>query len=94
MKTVTLNNGIVMPIMGYGVWQISPEDCERLVSDALNAGYRSIDTAQAYYNEEAVGAAACVGDSVDRQGIVTVVGKEAEGFPENGLPALIAHLLI
>lgn len=57
MKTVTLNNGIVMPIMGYGVWQISPEDCERLVSDALNAGYRSIDTAQAYYNEEAVGAA-------------------------------------
>ena len=57
MKTVTLNNGIVMPIMGYGVWQISPEDCERLVSAALNAGYRSIDTAQAYYNEEAVGAA-------------------------------------
>ena len=57
MKTVTLNNGIVMPIMGYGVWQISPEDCERLVSDALNAGYRSIDTAQAYYNEEVVGAA-------------------------------------
>lgn len=57
MKTVTLNNGIEMPIMGYGVWQISPEDCERLVSAALNAGYRSIDTAQAYYNEEAVGAA-------------------------------------
>lgn len=57
MKTVTLNNGIEMPIMGYGVWQISPEDCEQLVSAALNAGYRSIDTAQAYYNEEAVGAA-------------------------------------
>lgn len=57
MKTVTLNNGIEMPIMGYGVWQISPEDCERLMSAALNAGYRSIDTAQAYYNEEAVGAA-------------------------------------
>ena len=57
MKTVILNNGIEMPLMGYGVWQIAPEKCEHYVSEALKAGYRLIDTAQAYYNEEGVGAA-------------------------------------
>ena len=55
MKTVTLNNGVEMPAVGFGVWQISPEDTERIVSQALQAGYRSIDTAQAYFNEEGVG---------------------------------------
>ena len=54
MKTVTLNNGIEMPQMGYGVYQVSPSECERCVSDALQTGYRMIDTAQAYYNEEGV----------------------------------------
>lgn len=57
MKTVKLNNGIEMPMIGYGVWQIAPEDCCKYVSEALKAGYRSIDTAQAYYNEEGVGEA-------------------------------------
>ena len=57
MKTVILNNGIEMPLMGYGIWQIAPEKCEHYVSEALKAGYRLIDTAQAYYNEEGVGAA-------------------------------------
>lgn len=57
MKTITLNNGVVMPQIGYGVYQVSPEECERCVSDALNVGYRMIDTAQAYHNEEGVGAA-------------------------------------
>ena len=57
MKTVKLNNGIEMPILGYGVFQVSPEECERCVLDAVSAGYRLIDTAQAYYNEEAVGRA-------------------------------------
>lgn len=57
MNTVKLNNGIEMPIIGYGVFQISPEECERCVSDAISVGYRLIDTAQAYYNEEGVGAA-------------------------------------
>ena len=46
-----------MPLMGYGVWQIAPAECEHYVSEALKAGYRSIDTAQAYYNEEGVGEA-------------------------------------
>lgn len=57
MKTTLLNNGIQMPLLGYGVFQIAPQDCERCVRDALEVGYRSIDTAQAYYNEEAVGRA-------------------------------------
>ena len=55
MKTVTLNNGVEMPMLGYGVFLVSPEECERCVSDAIRTGYRLIDTAQAYYNEEGVG---------------------------------------
>lgn len=58
MEYVTLNNGVKMPILGYGVYQIADqEECERCVLDALSVGYRSIDTAQAYGNEEAVGRA-------------------------------------
>ena len=57
MKEVVLNNGVRMPIIGYGVFQVSPEECERCVSDALSVGYRLIDTAQAYANEEGVGLA-------------------------------------
>jgi diketogulonate reductase-like aldo/keto reductase len=57
MKTIKLNNGVEMPQMGYGVYQVPPEECERCVSDALSVGYRLIDTAQAYNNEEGVGAA-------------------------------------
>ncbi len=58
MRTVTLNNGVEMPILGFGVFQIAdPADCERAVSDALAAGYRAIDTAASYLNEEAVGRA-------------------------------------
>lgn len=55
METVKLNNGIEMPILGYGVYQVTPEECERCVMDAISVGYRSIDTAQAYHNEEGVG---------------------------------------
>ena len=55
MQTIKLNNGVEMPQMGYGVFQVSPEECERCVSDALEVGYRMIDTAQAYQNEEGVG---------------------------------------
>ena len=55
MRTVKLNNGVEMPQMGYGVYQVSPAECERCVSDALKVGYRMIDTAQAYHNEEGVG---------------------------------------
>jgi len=55
MQTVTLNNGVQMPVLGFGVFQIPDEQTEQAVSDALDAGYRSIDTAAAYRNEEAVG---------------------------------------
>ena len=55
MEYVTLNNGVKMPILGYGVYQTPPEETERCVLEALEMGYRSIDTAQAYYNEEGVG---------------------------------------
>lgn len=55
MKYVTLNNGVKMPILGYGVYQVDPQECERCVSDAIETGYRLIDTAQAYGNEEGVG---------------------------------------
>lgn len=57
MEYVTLNNGVKMPILGYGVYQVDPAECERCVLDAIKTGYRSIDTAQAYYNEEGVGQA-------------------------------------
>lgn len=57
MDYITLSNGVKMPILGYGVYQITKEECERCVLNALEVGYRSIDTAQSYFNEEEVGAA-------------------------------------
>ena len=57
MKTITLNNGVEMPMQGFGVFQNAPQDCETTVRNALDVGYRMIDTAQAYYNEESVGRA-------------------------------------
>ena len=55
METIKLYNGVQMPTLGYGVFLVSPDECERCVSDALSVGYRLIDTAQAYQNEEGVG---------------------------------------
>ena len=56
MEYKTLSNGVKMPILGFGVYQVPDlDECERVVSDAISVGYRSIDTAQAYMNEEAVG---------------------------------------
>ncbi len=63
MEFVTLNNGVKMPILGYGVYQTPAEETKKCVLDALNTGYRSIDTAQAYGNE------AGVGDAVAESGI-------------------------
>lgn len=57
MQTIKLNNGVEMPILGYGVFLVDPKECERCVTDAIDVGYRMIDTAQAYYNEEGVGTA-------------------------------------
>ena len=55
MEYIKLYNGVEMPALGYGVFLVSPDECERCVSDALEVGYRLIDTAQAYQNEEGVG---------------------------------------
>ncbi len=57
METIKLSNGLEMPVLGYGVFLVPPQEAERCVSDALQVGYRLIDTAQAYFNEEGVGAA-------------------------------------
>ena len=57
MEYVKLVNGVEMPLLGYGVFRVSPDECERCVSDALKVGYRLIDTAQAYGNEDGVGRA-------------------------------------
>ena len=64
MEYVKLNNGLKMPILGYGVYQIPDlKECERCVIDAIDVGYRLIDTAQAYFNEEAVG------NAVEKSGV-------------------------
>lgn len=55
---VKLNNGIEMPMEGFGVFQIPEEECEEVVRNAIGEGYRLIDTASSYQNEEAVGSAA------------------------------------
>lgn len=55
MEYITLANGVKMPLLGYGVYQVDPAECERCVTDAIAVGYRSIDTAQAYGNEQGVG---------------------------------------
>jgi 2,5-diketo-D-gluconate reductase A len=57
VPAVTLSNGVEMPVLGFGVFQVPPDETERVVADALAAGYRSLDTAAAYRNEEAVGRA-------------------------------------
>lgn len=55
MKIITLNNGIEMPLLGYGVYLVDPKECEHHVLEAIGMGYRLIDTAQVYHNEEGVG---------------------------------------
>ena len=72
MQTVKLNNGVEMPILGFGVYQVPDHnECERVVSEALDVGYRLIDTAQAYFNEEAVGSA-IKKNGIDRKNIFLV----------------------
>lgn len=83
MEQVTLYNGVKMPIVGYGVYQVSKEECERCVMDALSVGYRSIDTAQSYFNEEQVGNA-LVKSEIPRKDIflTTKVWVEHYGYDE------------
>ena len=81
MNYVTLNNGVKMPQLGYGVYQVTPEEAERCVLDAISVGYHSIDTAQAYNNEEGVGAAISkCGVSRDELFITTKVWISNAGY--------------
>lgn len=81
MDYVTLNNGLKMPQLGYGVYQVTKEECERCMLDALEVGYRAIDTAQSYFNEAEVGDA-IEKSSVDRKDIflTTKVWIEHYGY--------------
>lgn len=83
MKYVTLNNGVQMPMLGYGVYQVTKDECERCVLDALKVGYRSIDTAQSYFNEEEVGNA-LIKSGIPREEIflTTKVWIEHYGYEE------------
>lgn len=83
MQFVTLSNGVKMPQLGYGVYQVTKEECERCVLDALKVGYRHIDTAQSYFNEEEVGNA-IVKSGVPREEIflTTKVWIEHYGYDE------------
>ena len=83
MKYVTLNNGVQMPMLGYGVYQVTKDECERCVLDALKVGYRLIDTAQSYFNEEEVGNA-LVKSGIPREEIflTTKVWIEHYGYDE------------
>ncbi|MCY1692861.1 aldo/keto reductase [Curtobacterium sp. SL109] len=93
MQTVTLNNGIEMPILGFGVFQVDNDATEKAVSDALAAGYRLIDTAAAYGNEEAVGAAiAKSGIARDELFITTKLWIQDAPAKENTTRALDSSL--
>ena len=72
MQNIRLNNGVEMPILGYGVFQVPPQEAERCVSDALSVGYRLIDTAQAYFNEEGVGNAIAKSAGIKRDELFLV----------------------
>lgn len=83
MQYVTLSNGVKMPQLGYGVYQVDKEECERCVLDALKVGYRHIDTAQSYFNEEEVGnAIAKSGIPREQIFVTTKVWVEHYGYDE------------
>lgn len=83
MQYVTLSNGVKMPQLGYGVYQVDKEECERCVLDALKVGYRHIDTAQSYFNEEEVGnAIAKSGVPREQIFLTTKVWVEYYGYDE------------
>ncbi|QQQ78590.1 aldo/keto reductase [Saccharothrix sp. 6-C] len=83
MRTITLNNGVTMPQLGFGVFQVSTEDTRGAVTEALRVGYRSIDTAAAYRNEEQVGRA--IADSPvprDEIFVTTKLWNSDQGYDE------------
>lgn len=92
MNYVTLANGVKMPQLGYGVYQVTKEECERCVLDALDVGYRAIDTAQSYFNEAEVGEAIAK-SGIDRKEIflTTKVWIEHYGY-ENAKKSVLKSM--
>lgn len=92
MNYITLSNGVKMPQLGYGVYQVTRDECERCVSDALKVGYRLIDTAQSYFNEEEVGSAiAKSGIARDEIFLTTKVWIEHYGY-ENAKASVLESM--
>src|SRR5579875_364910 len=81
LPSVTLNSGATMPQLGFGVFKVPPRDADEVVRTALDAGYRSIDTAAMYGNEEGVGAAIAASD-IDRADlfVTTKLDNDAHGY--------------
>ena len=75
METIRLNNGVDMPLLGYGMFKVDPKETERCLRDAISVGYRMIDTAQFYANEEKVGRAIAE-SGVAREDFVSLCSKE------------------
>lgn len=88
MDYITLSNGVSMPLLGYGVYQVTKEECERCVLDALNVGYRLIDTAQSYFNEEEVGNA-IVKSGIPREEIFLTTKVWIEHYGYDGCRASV-----
>lgn len=92
MIYVTLSNGVKMPQLGYGVYQVTQDECERCVADALEVGYRHIDTAQSYFNEEQVGAAVAV-SGIAREYLFLTTKVWIEHFGEGATRASVEDSL-
>ena len=92
MMYVELSNGLKMPQLGYGVYQVTQDECERCVREALEAGYRHIDTAQSYFNEEQVGAAVAA-SGIDRSDIWLTTKVWLEHYGEGATRASVEESL-
>ena len=93
MKTVKLNNGVEVPILGFGTFQITdPEEAEKAVKDAIEAGYRHIDTAQSYMNEESVGRG-IANSGVPREDLFVTTKVWVENVSYNGVIASVERSL-
>ena len=92
MTYVKLSSGLKMPQLGYGVYQVTQDECERCVRDALEVGYRHIDTAQSYFNEEQVGAAVAA-SGVDRGDIWLTTKVWLEHYGEGATRASVEESL-
>ena len=92
MMYVELSNGVKMPQLGYGVYQVTQDECERCVRDALEVGYRHIDTAQSYFNEEQVGAAVAA-SGIDRANLWLTTKVWLEHYGEGATRASVEDSL-